>query len=352
MSRLDDRGLLALDASGMLDHAAALGVELLKGWEAAEGLGLPPATASIGSVVIAGMGGSATSGDYFASLCEQSAELPVAVTRGYALPNFVTGGTLVVVSSYSGNTEESLSCYDDAWKRGATILAITRGGQLAERANGDGVPVFTLTYQAAPRAALPHSLAPLLRLGAMLGLVTLGRDDIAAAATLHDSLVTHDLGTEVPEARNPAKQLAQALAGRVPFILGAEHLAPVATRFKNQVAENGKMLAAADHLPEADHNLIVGLATATAAGASVSLVTLESALYDERTARRFAITRQLFEEAGVPVHRINVAGQRTLDQMVAGTAWGDFVSCYLALLNGYDPSPVPQIDRLKAALTG
>lgn len=352
MSRLDDHGLLSLDASGMLDHATALGVELLKGWEAAEEIELPAGAASASSVVIAGMGGSATAGDYFAALCEQSAEIPVIVTRGYALPNFVSDRTLVIVSSYSGNTEESLACYDDAWKRGAAILAVTGGGQLAGRARDDGVPVYPLTYRSAPRAALPHSLAPLLRLGASLGLVTIDREDVATAAALHDALVTHDLGTDVPAAHNPAKQLAQALLGRVPFVLGAGHLAPVASRFKNQLAENGKVLAAADVLPEADHNLIVGLATASTAGESVSLVTLDSALYDERTALRFKVTRSLFEEAGVPVHPVPVAGNAALAQMVAGTAWGDFVSCYLALLNGFDPSPVPQIDRLKAVLAG
>ncbi len=352
MSRLDEPGLYSLDASGMLDHAAALGAELLKGWEASEDLELPVGAERATSVVVAGMGGSATGGDYFAALCAQSAEVPVSVVRGYALPNFVSDRTLVVISSYSGNTEESLSCYDDAWKRGAMVLAVTTGGQLVERARADGVPVFTLTYRSAPRAALPHSLAPLLRLGARLKLIPVDHPEVAATATLHDAFVTREIGVDVPAGRNAAKQLAEALAGRLPMVLGAEHLAPVASRFKNQLAENGKTLGAADVLPEADHNLIVGLATAGSAGANLSLVTLDSELYDERVQRRFDVTAGLFEESGVPVHRIRVAGQRALEQIVVGTAWGDYVSCYLALLNGIDPGPVPQIDRLKAALAG
>jgi len=350
VSRLDKPGLYSLDASGMLDHAAALGAELLRGWEASEELELPAGAEGATSVVVAGMGGSATGGDYFAALCTRTAEIPVTVVRGYALPNFVSDRTLAVISSYSGNTEESLACYDDAWKRGAMVLAVTTGGQLVQRARADGVPVFTLTYRSAPRAALPHSLAPLLRLGSQLNLVPTDRDDVAAAATLHDALVSNEIGPEVPAGRNAAKQLAKALAGRLPMVLGAEHLTSVASRFKNQLAENGKMLGATDVLPEADHNLIVGLATARDAGASLSLVTLDSELYDERVQRRFDVTAGLFEESGLPVHRIRVAGRQALDQIVAGTAWGDFVSCYLALLNGIDPSPVPQIDRLKAAL--
>ena len=350
MSRLDDRGIYALDASGMLDHAAALGTELLRAWEATDELQLPPGAPEAANVVVAGMGGSATGGDYFAALCQPSAEVPVIVNRGYFLPNFVSDRTLVVISSYSGNTEESLACYDDAWKRGAMILAVTTGGKLAERAGIDGVPLFTLTYRSAPRAALAHSLAPLLRLGARLELTPVDGADVAAAATLHDTIVTHELGEDVPTGRNPAKQVAEALHGRVPLVLGAEHLASVASRFKNQLAENGKMLGAADVLPEANHNLIVGLATARQAGASVSLVTLESELYDERVRLRFDATASLFEEAGVPVHRLHVRGARRLEQLMIGTAWGDYVSCYVALLNGTDPSPVPQIDRLKAVL--
>ncbi len=352
MSRLDDPGVYGLDVSGMLDHADALGAELLRGWEACEDLELPAGAERATSVVVAGMGGSATGGDYFTALCARSAEIPVSVVRGYVLPNFVADRTLVVISSYSGNTEESLACYDDAWKRGAMVLAVTTGGQLAERARADGVPVFTLTYRSAPRAALPHSLAPLLRLGARLNLLSIGQAEVAAVATLHDAFVTHEIGIGVAAGRNAAKQLAEVLAGRLPLVLGAEHLAAVAARFKNQLAENGKMLGATDVLPEADHNLIVGLATAGKAGANLSLVTLDSQLYDERVRRRFDVTAALFEESAVPVHRIRVAGQQALEQIVLGTAWGDYVSCYLALLNGIDPSPVPQIDRLKAALAG
>lgn len=352
MSRLDDHGLYSLDSTGMLDHVAAVGAELLKAWHASDEMELPTGAENATSLVIAGMGGSATAADYFAALCAQSAEVPVTVTRGYALPNFVSDRTLVVISSYSGNTEESLSCYDDAWKRGAMILAVTKGGQLSERAAADGVPVHRLRYEAAPRAAVAHSLAPLLRMGARLEMTPVEMADIASVAMLHDAFVTNEVGIEVPAARNEAKQLAEALRGRIPLILGAEHLAPVASRFKNQVAENGKMLAAFDVLPEANHNLIVGLTTAKEAAAGVSLVTLESGLYHERVQFRFDFTAKLFEELGLPVHRIGVAGSRVLDQIIIGTAWGDYVSSYLALLNGIDPSPVPQIDRLKAALAG
>jgi len=352
MNRLDDPSITALDAEGMLDRIAELGTELVRAWDASDELVLPPGAETARQVLIVGMGGSATAGDYFATLCAGSSEIPVSVFRGYALPYFVGERSLVVVSSYSGNTEEALTCYDDAWKRGALVLVVATGGRLATRAEEDGVPVYRFSYAAQPRAAIAHSLAPLLRLGERLGLCSADRAELQDAARLHENFVRQQASPSVPSAQNGPKQLAAALHGRIPLVLGAEHLAPVASRFKNQLAENGKVLGAADIMPEANHNLIVGLGTGAQVADRLSLVTLESALYDERVQRRFDVTAAQFEETGIPVHRITVAGQRMIDQLLVGTAWGDYVSCYLAFLNGVDPSPVPQIDRLKAALAG
>lgn len=347
---LDDLGRLDLDRGDMFGHIRELGTELLKAWEQSEALELPPGVERAKGIVIAGMGGSATGADYFAEICRVSSERPVIVSRGYTLPNWVDGDTLVVVSSYSGNTEELLASYDDAWKRGAMMLAVTRGGQIGARAEGDGVPVYPIDYESQPRAALAHSLAPLLRIGLMLGITGVADAEVRDAGAAHSAFVEGELQPEVAEQDNRAKQVARALHHRFPLVLGAEHLAPVASRFKNQVAENGKALGAADTLPEANHNLIVGLATAGDVVDTVSLVTLESALYHDRTRMRFELTSKYFEEAGLPVHRLPVEGDGLLEQLLLGTAWGDYVSAYLALLNDQDPSPVPQIDRLKAEL--
>jgi glucose/mannose-6-phosphate isomerase len=350
MISLDDTNTLKLDRGRMFGHIRHLGTELGRAWEQSENLELPQGADRARGVVIAGMGGSATGADYFAALCNVSSELPVVVSRGYALPNWVDSETLVVISSYSGNTEELIASYDDAWKRGAMMLAITRGGQIAARAEEDGVPVHGIDYESQPRAALAHSLAPLLRVGLMLGLTGVANDEVRGAGEFHRRLVEDQFEPHVPEERNEAKRLAQSLHERFPIILGAEHLAPVASRFKNQVAENGKALGAADALPEADHNLIVGLATAGTFARCLSVVTLESALYHDRNRKRFDLTTSYFAENAIPVHRAVVRGESLLAQLLAGTAWGDYVSAYLALLNDHDPSPVPQIDRLKAEL--
>ncbi len=352
MSLLDDPALLALDASDMFGRIRDLGTELARAWDETAEMEIPPSAADATCIVIAGMGGSATAGDYFTALCTDTSEIPVSVVRGYALPNYVNDRSVVVISSYSGNTEESLSCYDDAWKRGATVIATTTGGRLAERAASDGVVVHRISYHAAPRAAIAHSLAPLLRMGVQMGVCALDDGQVNAAGALHREWVEREFVPGIPHGRNGAKQLANDLQGRVALVIGAEHLGSVASRFKNQLAENGKSLAGADTLPEADHNLIVGLGTGTKAAEYLSLVTLESSLYDRRTRKRFEVTASLFAETGIPVHRLEVGGSTILEQLLLATAWGDYVSCYLALLHGTDPSPVPQIDRLKAALAG
>ncbi|MBN9494876.1 SIS domain-containing protein [bacterium] len=262
MTALDDPASLDADRSGMFGHIRALGHEIVRAWRNNESLSLPALPPSLDSVVVAGMGGSATAGDYFATLCSATAPIPVVVVRGGALPAFASDRTLVVVSSYSGETSESLACYDEARAQGAPVIAITAGGTLKARAAADGVPVVAIDYVSPPRAAIAHTIAPLLRLGAMLELCP--ADDIAVddAANECESFICGKLAPAISSAENPAKLTAQALWRRVPLVLGGEHLAPVTTRFKNQLAENGKTLAIAETLPEAAHNIVVGLQTA------------------------------------------------------------------------------------------
>lgn len=351
MSPLDDPALLSLDASGMLRHIASVGPELTRAWAATAELELPPTAARATNVVLAGMGGSASAGDYFASLCAESGELPVYGCRGYALPNYVAERSFVIVSSYSGETEEALSLYDDAWKRGAALLCITTGGRLGARAAEDGVPVYRIGYNGKPRTAIAHGLAPLLRIGSQLGLLTIEDADIERAAHAHQELSARDFAPTVPIDRNGAKQVATKLFGRTPFVVGSEYVAPVATRFRNQLAENGKVLGAADSFPEAAHNLIVGLGTSQAAADRVALVALESRRRsDPRTVAKLDAFCAQFEAAAIPVVRIDVGADRLLQELLAGTAWADHASYYLALLNGVDPTPITQIDQLKLAV--
>jgi glucose/mannose-6-phosphate isomerase len=258
----------------------------------------------------------------------------------------------VVVSSYSGETSESLACYDEARAQGAPVIAITAGGTLKARAAADGVPVVAIDYVSPPRAAIAHTIAPLLRLGAMLELCP--ADDIAVddAANECESFICGKLAPAISSAENPAKLTVEALWRRVPLVLGGEHLAPVTTRFKNQLAENGKTLAIAETLPEAAHNIVVGLQTADDDASRIGVVLLDSAMYGAATRRVTDEMQALFEQHGVQVQKAPAPGTSKLAQMLTGTALGDYVSCYLALLHGIDPTPIPEIEHMRAVSAG
>ncbi len=350
MNRLDDPAIYSLDASGMFEHIALLGAELVRAWDASAGMVVPAPPQPLNGVVVAGVGGSATGGDYFAALSVSAAPCPVVVVRGYALPAWVNRHTLVILTSYSGDTEETLACFQDAQSRGASTLAVTRGGGLAREARAVGAPVYVLTYESPPRVAIAHNLVPLLRVGVALGLCPVTNDDIAAAGRHHSKLVQLHIGPDQPSSQNRAKQIAAGLKGRFVIVMAAEHLLPVARRVRNQLAENGKALGSVEEVPEANHNLIVGLDSATDLSGAVSILMLGSERYGERVKRRFEATAQLFLEAGIEVQRLSVTGTSVLDELILGTAWGDYIASYLGLLNGKDPTPIPQIDRIKAAL--
>jgi glucose/mannose-6-phosphate isomerase len=348
MNDLDNPATYHRDASGMLRHVARTGREFVAAWEACEGLLPPPGAERARTVLVAGVGGSATAGDYFASICAPHAVLPVSVHRGFGLPNWVSDETYVVVCSYSGDTEEALSAYDDAWKRGSPLTVITRGGQLGARARGDGVQVVGVHYDAPPRATMIHSLAPLLRLGRHLDLCVVGDAAVHHAGELCDRLAAESFGPSVPSSSNRAKQVARSLATRVALVLGAGHLAPAARRLRNQLAENGKRIGAVEELPEAGHNLVVGLRGGTDAP-SLAIVTIESAHYHPLIVRRFGELAALAADAGLVVERFEPPGNTLLEQLLAATTWADHTSCYVGLAAGEDPTPIPEIERLKRA---
>lgn len=343
---LDREEIYALDSGGMLGHAAAVGHQLVEAWDASARVHLPWDPAGFRAIAILGIGGSATAGDYFAAIASPTAPFPVVVVQGYEVPAWLGKGTLAVACSYSGNTPETLAAVEAASHRGAAIAAITSGGELAARADARGWPLFRVGYRASPRATTVHSLAPLLRIGLHLGLVDVNDNDIANAAGAHGDMVQRLLAHSLPREQNPAKECAYALWGKTPIVLGASHLEAAAVRFKNQLAENGKALAAAEFIPQAGHNLVVGLTTASPD--QFVVLVFGSRLLSRAVVGRAAAISSEFERAGIEVQGLPLYGGSILGDLLQATAWGDYVSCYLALLNGQDPTPVAQIDRVRA----
>ncbi|MEK7873780.1 MAG: bifunctional phosphoglucose/phosphomannose isomerase, partial [Chloroflexota bacterium] len=263
--------------------------------------------------------------------------------------------TLVIVSSYSGNTEETLSGFRRALagrsSSGVKLLALTRGGQVAALApQGGGVPVFPIQFEGEPRSALAWGFLPLVAFVQKLGMVADQSAAVREAAVLLGQLAG-ELGPDAPASRNPAKALARRMHGKLPVIYGAGLLTSVARRWKTQVNENSKAWAFFEVLPELHHNAVVGFPLPEKLRKDTLVVMLRSPLLHARTLLRYAITDDMLTEAGVPHEVVDARGTSPLAQMLSQTLLGDYASYYLAMLNGIDPAPVPVIDRLKRRLT-
>jgi glucose/mannose-6-phosphate isomerase len=348
--KLDDPQLFKkYDPEGMLDHLHRLPQLCQQAWQMALGFELPPDYADIDKVLILGMGGSAIGGDLAASLTRAEAGLPVMVSRGYELPAFTDAKTLVIASSYSGNTEETLTSFGKALTTEAKKLAMTTGGRLKAMARERGVPVFSFDYQAQPRAALPFSLLPILCFLYRLGFISDKSPEVAGTVPLLSELASR-IAETVPQAQNPAKQLASRLHNHLPVVYGAGITAEVAHRWKTQFNENSKAWAFHEVFPELNHNAVVGYQFPKELAGSLVVVMLRSALLSERIQLRYRITGKLLERARVDYQIVDGEGESPLSQMMSLVTIGDFVSYYLALLYGTDPSPVKTIDFLKQQL--
>ncbi|MFH1169195.1 MAG: bifunctional phosphoglucose/phosphomannose isomerase [Chloroflexota bacterium] len=337
------------DPQGMVQRIGELHWQCEQAWQMALGFKLPADYAEVDKVVVLGMGGSAIGGDLVRSLALSEAPVPLFVLRDYDLPAFVDGRTLVVASSYSGGTEETLSGFQQALEAGARVLAITTGGKLKTLAEKKGVPVFSFDYKAQPRAALGFSLLPLLCFLQQLGFLKDKSADVAETVQVlrEVSAVANEVS---PQSANPAKQLAQRLYGRLPVIYGAGVLAEVAHRWKTQVNENGKAWAFYEVFPELNHNAVVGYQMPPDLAGKLMVVLLRSPGLNKRVQLRYRVTCELLDRAGVGYDFADSRGNSPLSQMMSLIMLGDYASYYLALLYRIDPSPVEVISYLKAEL--
>ncbi len=319
----------------MLDDVLAIPDHLRDALWRVESARLEPAEAA--GLAICGMGGSAIGGDLAAAALGDRLTKPLLTVRGYGLPSWLTPEWAVLCSSYSGNTEETLACFEAADALGARRLVASTGGRLAEGARESGVPVVGLPGILQPRAAVAYMLTIAAEVAAVAGVAPRIHTEIdAAAAFLADS-------SEALRAR--AAGIAAELEGRTPVVTGADLTAPVARRWKAQVNENAKLPAFFSELPEADHNELCGWS-----GDAFAAVLLEDADQHPRERRRFELTGEAIEAAGATVVRLETEGETRVARLLWAVMLGDLVSLRLAEAEGVDPVPVEAIEGFKAAL--
>nr|MBC7246048.1 bifunctional phosphoglucose/phosphomannose isomerase [Chloroflexota bacterium] len=340
-----------LDPQRMLNHIAGLPQQCEDAWDEIQDIVLPDTYRQVDQIVILGMGGSAIGGDLLRALLVEECPIPCIVHRDYGVPAFVNQRTLVIACSYSGDTEEALSGFDEALQRGARLLSITTGGELARRTRMHGLPLHLCHYKTQPRAAVGCALMALLGIVQHLGLVNDKSADVAEAITVMREWQAQIKET-VPVTSNAAKALAEKLYGRVPVVYGAEHLSEVARRWKGQFNENAKTWAIFDVFPELCHNTVAGYPAPSYLLQYVHVVMLTSSLHHPRMQMRFDVVRELLQRDGFAFDVVEARGCSKLAQMLSLVLFGDYVSFYLAMLYQVDPWSIGNIDLVKKRLSG
>jgi glucose/mannose-6-phosphate isomerase len=349
MTEADNSELKELDPEDMLARIHEVPWQCQQAWQMAEDFDLPGHYSDINKVVVIGMGGSAIGGDLVSSLVAQEARIPVIVYRGYSLPAFVDEDTLVIASSYSGNTEETLSAFDQALETGAKKLVITTDGKLKNIADENKVPVLTFNYRSQPRAALAFSFLTVLCFLQKLGFIDNKSAEVTRAVEVLQNL-SRKIDETQPAEQNPARQLAEKLYGHLPVIYGAGLLSEVAHRWKTQINENSKAWSFYEVFPELNHNAVVGYQFPPELAEKIVVVMLRSDLLVRPLQLRYEVTCQLLERASVRYESVDAEGTAPLSQLLSLVLFGDYVSYYLAILYRTDPTPVEAIDYLKEQL--
>jgi glucose/mannose-6-phosphate isomerase len=334
------------DKLGMIGHLHGFPEQCQKAWEKALKFEFPREYATISKVVILGMGGSAIGGDFVRRLALTESKVPVWVHRDYGLPAFVDESTLVIASSYSGNTEETLSAFTKTLGTRSKKLVITSGGKLKHLAEQEGLPAYIIDYQAPPRAAFPHSFIPLVGIFQKLGLLADKSADVQEAVAILKRL-SGDLVETRSVASNPAKKVAVRLQGRVAVIYGAEIFSEVAQRWKGEFNENSKAWAFFESFPELNHNAVVGYEFPVEVKDRIFVLMLRSSSLHPQNLLRYEVTSKLLAKAGVTYEFVEARGQSALAQMLSLVLLGDYASFYLSMLNEVDPTATDAINFVK-----
>jgi glucose/mannose-6-phosphate isomerase len=302
-------------------------------------------------VVIAGMGGSAIGADLLSSYCASLAPLPVSVHRDYGLPLYARGdATLVICSSHSGNTEETLDAFDAALRADCRVIVVCTGGELAKRARDRSIPVWTFEHHGQPRAAVGFSFGLLLAMFERLGFISSQKEAVEDAVNWMKRTQQH-LKADVPAAKNPAKRYAGQLMGRWVTIMGSGLMTTVARRWKGQINEVAKAGANFEFLPEADHNTLAGTINPQETLNAHTMTLFLCAPSDHpRNRLRSDLTRKAFMLEGLNTDYIEARGNTPMAHIWTMILFGDYMAYYLAMGYGVDPTPIEALVEFKQAM--
>lgn len=353
MSILDEASILTLDHQNMLGSVSSLADQVRHAWSSAQALKRPVIQGKIDSIALFGMGGSALGMHVIQQAFRDQLTVPVQIINDYTVPAWVDANTLVILSSYSGATEETVAMIPNILRLTKNVAVITGGGALAEFVTKQGVlgyvidPKFNPCGQ--PRMAIGYSVFGTLGLLERFGLVQISQTQIDQVCKQMETVITA-CNPQVPQAHNPAKQLVEKVNGKYIWLFASEHLLGAAHVLSNQLNENGKCLAGYFALPEANHHLMEGLVHPGELVKQVAATAFLSKNYHPRNQIRYPVTGEVLRQAGVEWNEISIPAATILEEVGWMLTFGGFISVYTALMYGIDPSPIPKVDFFKQQL--
>ena len=323
-------------------------------WQEAKRTEVPADWRQCTEVIVAGMGGSAIAGNLVSDLAGPSSSMPIRIVRDFRIPGILTGykpGQLIVVCSFSGETEETLAMFNQARSAGVAMAAITGGGTLARRAAEAGIPMMTVDAPGEPRSAVGYNLMLLASLLDRIGVLSVSDKDVDEAVVSAESMASQ-VGIEVPTEDNEAKLLAIDLVGRLVLVYGGGVLSGMALRWKSQINENGKSWAFAELLPELFHNSVESFPSGPEIRQRTTALLLKPHQTTPELGRRYEVLSETLYSAGIDNGMFIGPPGGPLAQSLSMIVLGDYLSYYLGLLNGINPSETPIIDISKERLSG
>lgn len=354
MADLDDISeIKKLDSQNLSGSILELGKQCEQVHEEIEKLDLGDELKGKSKIVVMGMGGSTLGAHIVHSLFFDKNKVGLEYVNGYHVPAHVDSKTLVILSSYSGTTEEVLAAYKEAKLKGAKFFSISSGGDLGKLVSSGEIqgytfePKFNPSNQ--PRMGLGYSILSQILILSKLGYLYF-KDENYQNLLKAIEKINSESKIDVETSNNKAKQVAKKLHNKVPFLLASEHLVGNVHTFANQINENAKTISAYFTLPEADHHLIEGLPSTHDINHNVVFFFLNSDLYSERVQKRYPITEKLVEKAHFESVEIKPQGKSKIEQSFEFLTFGSWISFYLAMLYGRDPSPIPNVDFLKSEM--
>lgn len=352
-SILDSRASIQkLDVSNVLGSAEQLPEQIEHAWASLQSMKVSAEYSKVTRIVVSGMGGSALGAHVIKTLYKDSLQQPLEVVNHYQLPAYVDKDTLVVLSSYSGTTEETLASAEDAKKRGAKIAVITAGGGLLDLAKKNNYPYYEIHPQFnpsnQPRMAIGYSVFGQLGLFHAMGLIKVSDDEVKELVTL----LRKNNEYLAPESidKNTAKYLAYAAVDKMVVLVGAEHLEGAMHVFNNQLNENAKNFTDFITIPELNHHYMESLSFPVHQKDSVLFIMVNSNLYHPRVQARFPLTKDVIEQNGYEVQFVQAVWKTKLAQVWESIQLGAFTNFYLSMLHGINPAPIPWVDYFKEKL--